>query len=105
MSIRQQIIDKITQELSPSYLLVENESHMHSVPANSETHFRVIVVSSEFDHLSRVMRQRKIYQLLKEELAGPVHALAQWCFSPSEWQKQQEAEAQALQSPKCNSKK
>ncbi len=102
MSIKQQIIQKIQDELRPTYLLVENESHMHSVPANAETHFRVIVVSDEFQNISRVMRQRKIYQILKEELAGPVHALAQWCYTSSEWEAQKQTD---LSSPKCASKK
>ena len=33
------------QAFAPLHLEVTNESHMHSVPAGSETHFKVIVVS------------------------------------------------------------
>jgi hypothetical protein len=43
-SIRQ----KLTDSLKPIHLDVLNESHMHNVPKNSETHFKVVVVAEEF---------------------------------------------------------
>jgi BolA protein len=44
----------------------------------------VAVVSAAFEGLSRVERQRLVYDLLAEELAGPVHALALRTIAPSE---------------------
>ena len=35
------IRDKLTASLQPQLLQVINESHMHAVPKNSETHFKV----------------------------------------------------------------
>ena len=32
----------------PSLLSVENESHRHNVPADSETHFKVVHVAERF---------------------------------------------------------
>ena len=34
------ISEKISQSLKPIHLNIINESHMHSVPRGSETHFR-----------------------------------------------------------------
>lgn len=85
MSIAAEIERKLTS-LYPVHLLVENESHKHSVPANSETHFRVEIVSPEFDKKRSVQRHQMVYGLLKEELAGPVHALAIHAYAPAEWQ-------------------
>lgn len=79
-------IEKKLSELAPSHLSVENESHKHSVPENSETHFRVEIVSDKFAGMRAVRRHQRVYQLLQEELAGPVHALAIHAYAPDEWQ-------------------
>jgi BolA protein len=89
---------KLESGLSCWHLDVVNESHMHSVPANSETHFRVIVVSDAFDQVRRVQRHRAINRLLVDELAGPVHALAIEAVTPREWEKNG---GPLLTAPKC----
>lgn len=83
--VAQAIEAKLKQAFSPSHFELLNESHMHSVPANSETHFKLILVAEAFEGLRPVARQQKVYALLQEELAGPVHALAQHTYTPSEW--------------------
>jgi BolA protein len=55
--------------------------------SQGETHFHVRIVSAAFDGISRVQRQRLIYATLKDELAGPVHALSVSALTPSEVQK------------------
>ncbi|HBN62064.1 MAG TPA: BolA family transcriptional regulator, partial [Halomonas sp.] len=71
MAIQTQIEQKLAA-LTPDVLLVENESHMHNVPANSETHFKVTLVSDSFDGMMPVKRHQQIYALLADELSGPV---------------------------------
>nr|WP_297459642.1 BolA/IbaG family iron-sulfur metabolism protein [uncultured Halomonas sp.] len=84
MSVQARIEDKL-HALEPDHLTVENESHRHSVPANSETHFKVTLVSSRFEGLMPVKRHQQIYTALAEELSGPVHALALHLYTPVEW--------------------
>lgn len=84
MSVASAIKNKLAA-LSPRHLSVDNESHKHSVPENSETHFRVEIVSEAFAGVRAVQRHQKVYQLLQEELAGPVHALAIHAYAPDEW--------------------
>jgi len=71
---------KLTEAFSPQELLIENESHRHAghagSPGTGESHFRVVIIADCFDSLGRVERQRHIYQVLSEELRGPVHALS-----------------------------
>lgn len=98
MQIQTEIEQTLSAALAPRHLEVENESHMHSVPANSETHFKVVAVSDQFDGMRKVARHQRVYQLLTAQLAGPVHALALHTYSPQEWQ-QRAAEAPA--SPDC----
>lgn len=85
MSIKQQMEDKLKAELMPSYLAVVNESHMHAVPPNSETHFKVIIAASAFEKKRAVQCHQIIYGLLKDKLEGGVHALALHTFTPEEW--------------------
>lgn len=98
MSIQVQIESKLRQAFLPAQLEVVNESHMHSVPPGSESHFRVVLVSAVFDGLRAVARHQRVYRELAEELAGGVHALALHTYTPAEWQ-QREGDAPA--SPEC----
>jgi len=97
MIIQQQITDKLMEQLSPSHLEVVNESHMHSVPANSETHFKVVLATDAFDGKRPVQRHQMVYGILSEELAGEVHALALHTYTPEEWA----ATITAPESPQC----
>ncbi len=80
------------------HLVVENESHMHSVPPGSETHFKVLVVSAAFEGLGPVDRHRRVHGLLSDELRSGLHALTLRALTPAQW----EAEgASGFQSPAC----
>lgn len=95
MSVKESIESKLKAELGPEFLEVLNESHMHSVPPNSETHFKVTLVSQQFESKRSVARHQMVYKTLAEELAGPVHALAIHTYTPEEWP------GQAPDSPNC----
>ena len=98
MTIQSAIIEKLGSALAPSHLEVLNESHMHSVPVNSETHFKLVVVSPMFTGKRSVARHRMIYACLAEELEGPVHALALHTYTQEEWQQRNNA---SPDSPQC----
>src|SRR5690606_9644226 len=97
MRIQDRIENILQAEPQPLHLQVENESHRHNVPPNSETHFKVVVVSPAFAGKRQVQRHQTIYGLLREELAGPVHALALHTYAPEEWQ----GADQVTPSPNC----
>jgi BolA protein len=98
MLIQQEIEQLLTAQYSPVLLDVVNESNQHNVPANSETHFKVVIVSDNFAGVRKVARHQMIYAVLAEQLKGPVHALAIHCYSVDEWQ--QDGPNVPL-SPKC----
>ena len=98
MIVQQEIEQQLQRQFAPLVLEVANESHMHSVPPNSETHFRVVLVSATFDGNSRVARHQQVYAALAAQLEGPVHALALHTYSPGEWQQREQA---APASPQC----
>ncbi len=98
MQVQQQIQQTLEQQFDPAYLEVANESHMHSVPPNSETHFKVVLVSGVFDGKRKVARHQLVYAALAEQLAGPVHALALHTYTGDEWSARQQG---APDSPDC----
>ncbi|SFC19314.1 BolA protein [Marinospirillum celere] len=92
------IREKLVAALQPQYLQIENESDQHKGPPGRESHFKVTLVSPGFESLMPVKRHQKIYALLADELAGPVHALALHLYTPSEWQARGESRPD---SPNC----
>jgi len=97
MIVEKRIEEKLTRRLAPRTLIVENESKNHNVPKGSETHFKVTVVSDAFEGLGRVERHRLVHEILKEELAGGVHALTITSRTPAEW----EEDSNVGMSPPC----
>ncbi len=52
-------------------------------------HYSVIVVSTDFNHQSRLKRHRMVMDLFKEEVdSGEVHALSIRALTPEEWEQQ-----------------
>jgi stress-induced morphogen len=95
MSVAASIRAKLTSAFAPQVLEIRDESARHAGHAGAtrgdgsqgETHFHVRLVSASFEGVSRVERQRRIYAALREELAGPVHALSLEVLTPSETQR------------------
>jgi BolA protein len=96
--MQQQIEQRLRETFAPLHIEVENESHMHNVPEGSESHFRVVLVSDQFDGKALLQRHRAVNGALAEQLAGGVHALALHTMTPNEWF---EKGGEAPQSPPC----
>lgn len=88
MSVAEAIERKVRGALPVAHLELENESHRHNVPADSETHFKLVLVSDAFQGQMPVRRHQAVYQALDDEMKGPVHALALHLFTPDEWRDQ-----------------
>ena len=88
MTVENSIREKLTRAFAPEALDVVNDSHHHAghagSPGGGESHFSIKVVSAAFDGKSRVERHRMVNEVLAEELAGKVHALAITALSPEE---------------------
>ena len=79
---------KLNDAFTPSHLQIDDDSARHAGHAGAapggESHFNVVIESTAFEGLSRVQRQRMVYQAVAEELAGPVHALSVKALAPGE---------------------
>jgi BolA protein len=73
--------------LDPLLLEVVDESHRHrghAGAAGGGGHFRVRIVAPAFAGRSRVQRHRSVYEALRAELGGEIHALALETLAPGE---------------------
>lgn len=73
-------------KLNPVHLEIVNESYMHNVPKNAETHFKVLVVSEQFKGLQLIKRHRLVNSTVKDELQDEFpHALSIVSKAPEEF--------------------
>jgi BolA protein len=79
---------RLTDAFAPSRLDIVDESHRHAGHAGArpggETHFRITIAAASFAGLNRVARQRAVYAVLADELAGGIHALSLTALTPDE---------------------
>jgi BolA protein len=79
MSVAKVMKEKLERAFSPSILELEDESYRHAGHAGAnpegESHFQLLIVSDKFDGVSRVQRQRMVYDVLAVEMKERVHAL------------------------------
>jgi len=87
------IREKLTLAFAPQRIELEDDSWKHAghhheggmdAKDGGESHFQLTIVSDAFEGQGRVARQRAINAALKDELAGPVHALAVRAMTPAE---------------------
>lgn len=87
-AVTEAIRDKLSQAFSPQRLEIVDDSARHHGHAGSreggESHFNVVIEAAVFEGQGRVQRQRAVYAALKDELAGPVHALSVKALAPGE---------------------
>jgi BolA protein len=82
------IQQKLTSAFQPLRLEIEDDSDRHHGHAGAnpegESHFNVLIESAAFEGAPKVARQRMVYQVLAQELAGPLHALSVKALAPGE---------------------
>lgn len=87
-AVKQRIEAALTAAFSPESLEVVDDSALHAghsgAPEGGESHFTVHVTAAAFTGKSRLERHRLVNAALKDELAGPVHALAVKAKAPGE---------------------
>lgn len=79
MTVRDTIVEKLSQKFSPTRLEVIDESEKHRGHAGwrqgGETHFRVRIAAPALVGQTRVAQHRDVMLALAEEMNGRVHAL------------------------------
>ena len=99
MSSYDDIIAILNSALNVESMFLENESAMHNVPIDSETHFKLVIVSDDFVEMTKVKRHQLIYQTLVETMKK-IHALSIQAFTIDEFK----TNPVILSSPDCSKK-
>jgi BolA protein len=92
MTVTRAIHEKLTAAFAPSAIAVQDDSARHAGHAGAqradggvgETHFSVRLVSAQFEGMSRVERQRRVYAVLDAEFKAGLHALSVIAQTPAE---------------------
>jgi len=83
------IEDKLRRALDPIELDVIDQSAAHAGHAGAAAgggHYRVICVTEAFEGMNPVQRQRRVYEILADEMRSAIHALSMTCLSRSEYE-------------------
>lgn len=96
--VQEKIAKKLADAIDLQHLNVVNESGNHNVPAGSESHFKVVMVSDSFEAMPLIARHRQVNKILSHELANDIHALAIHTYTATEWVKKN---GEAPMSPPC----
>lgn len=88
MTMQDTLRSKLTANFSPESIDIVDESYKHRGHAGfkpeGETHFKVAMVSTQFEGKSRVERQRMVFDVVKEEMQTRIHALSLHLQTPQE---------------------
>ena len=86
--VADEIAKRLTQALSPTHLIVTNDSARHRGHAGDdgtgESHFTVEIEAEAFAGLNRLQRQRAVNTALGDLMRERVHALAIRARAPGE---------------------
>ena len=85
MRMQEKIAAKLTEDFAPLHIEVVDESHTHNVPEGSESHFKVTLVSEQFEGQALIKRHRAVNSSLEGDIRNAIHALALHTMTPQEW--------------------
>ncbi|MEM7618117.1 MAG: BolA family protein [Pseudomonadota bacterium] len=79
MSVENEMKKRLEKNLSPNFLEIKNQSHLHAGHAgddgSGESHFLVKISSSQFEGVNRVNQERLVHKALGE-IMSQIHALS-----------------------------
>ena len=78
---------KLNETFAPLECQLEDESALHAGHAGAASgggHFRLRIISAQFEKQSRINRHRLVYDCLDDMMQKEIHALAITALAPSE---------------------
>jgi BolA protein len=98
--IENKIINTLNDCMDIFSLKILNESFMHNVPEDAESHFKIVIVSNDFNNLSDIKRHKLVYKYL-DTIMDDIHAISIQSFNEDEFK----LNPTVLDSPECAHKK
>ncbi len=100
MTRKKRLYDALSSHFLPVFLDIQDESGNHR-REGTETHFKIIMVSAQFEDKTRIMRHRAVNALAEKEFETGLHAFSLHLYTPAEW----EARGNPMpKSPLCHQK-
>ena len=99
-SIENKIINTLNECMNICSLKILNESFMHNLPKDAESHFKLVIVSNDFNNLSHIQRHKLVYKHLGN-IMNDIHAISIQSFNEDEFK----LNPTILDSPECAHKK
>ncbi|WP_129649291.1 BolA family protein [Peristeroidobacter agariperforans] len=87
MTRAERIVDELRKALHTDQVELVDDSHLHAGHAGAKEgkgHFRVRVVSADFDGLRTLQRHQLVYRSLGELMQSDIHALSITALTPDE---------------------
>ncbi len=88
MTTRVKTIEAAIEDvLSPTALLVKDQSHLHAGHEGARDgrgHFEVTIISTAFSGKSRIQRHRMVFDAVGDLMQTDIHALSINAFTPDE---------------------
>lgn len=78
---------RLIETFEPTECQLEDESALHAGHAGAASgggHFRLRIISTQFEKQSRINRHRLVYDCLDDMMHTEIHALAITALAPSE---------------------
>ncbi|MFP4600665.1 MAG: BolA family protein [Persicimonas sp.] len=78
----EEIVQKIKASLTDAEVRVQDLT-------GTKDHYEATIISQEFEGKPLIKRHRMVYDALKEEMKGPIHALTLETYTPEQWKDKQ----------------
>jgi len=78
MNISELIKKKISKEINPENIILIDNSSLHTKHKSfdiNKVHLKIIIESRELKKISKVEAHKKVFSILKKEMANNIHAL------------------------------
>ena len=90
MNIEENIKTKIHSNLFPEFIKVidfssQHKNHYENKNSGAVSHLSLIIVSKYFEDLNRIERERKVHQILDEEIKQHLHSLRLKLYTSKEY--------------------
>ncbi len=86
--MEKEIKNNLLHSFEVHHLEIQNDSKLHSRPGN-HTHYRVLLVSNDFENLGKVKRHQAVYKSMDNFFQKGLHSLSLQTYTIEEWKEQQ----------------
>ena len=90
MNIKETINSKINSYLNTKYIKIidfsnQHKNHYDNGTRGDTSHITILIVSKDFENMSKIERERKIHQILQSEIRDNLHSIRLKLYTPEEY--------------------